>query len=178
MGEVAKRHGVSEATIYIWRKKYGSMETSEVKRLKELETENARRRKLLVDRDLEIEVMKEINAKNGRRTDPLAQAWYAISRGVCQRLACALLEVSRSGLYYTLRMPMKDEPVAQAMQRLSGQYPCLPGLRRNSGWPGSLLAPVASGRATSTSQAQAVKGCRQFAAQTMSTVQQEQRLVL
>lgn len=63
MAEVAKRHGVSEATIYIWRKKYGSMETDEVKRLKGLEAENARLRKLLVDRDLEIEVMKEINAK-------------------------------------------------------------------------------------------------------------------
>lgn len=53
----------------------------------------------------------------------LVQARYAISRGVCQRRACALMEVSRSGLYYTLRMPMKDEPVVQAMQRLSGQYP-------------------------------------------------------
>ncbi|MXS86492.1 transposase, partial [Nitrosomonas sp. HPC101] len=52
--EVAKRHGVSEATIYIWCKKYGSMETDEVKRLKGLEAENARQRKLLVDRDLEI----------------------------------------------------------------------------------------------------------------------------
>ena len=63
VAEVAKCHGVSEATIYIWRKKYGSMETDEVKRLKGLEAENARLRKLLVDRDLEIEVMKEINAK-------------------------------------------------------------------------------------------------------------------
>lgn len=53
----------------------------------------------------------------------LAQARYTISRGVSQRRACALMEVSRSGLYYTLRMPMKDVPVIQAMQRLSGQYP-------------------------------------------------------
>lgn len=122
--EVAKRHGVSEATIYIWCKKYGSMETDEVKRLKGLEAENARQRKLLVDRDLEIDVMKEINAKKmvGAQAR-LVQARYAISRGVCQRRACALMEVSRSGLYYTLRMPMKDAPVAQAMQRLSGQYP-------------------------------------------------------
>lgn len=61
--EVAKRHGVSEATIYAWRKKFGSLETDEVKRLKTLEAENARLRKLLVDRELEIDVMKEINAK-------------------------------------------------------------------------------------------------------------------
>lgn len=60
---MAKRHGVSEATIYVWRKKFGSMETDEVKRLKALEAENARLRKLLVDRELEIDVMKEINSK-------------------------------------------------------------------------------------------------------------------
>jgi len=63
VAEVAKRHGVSEATIYVWRKKFGSMETDEVKRLKVLEAENARLRKLLVDRELEIDVMKEINSK-------------------------------------------------------------------------------------------------------------------
>lgn len=63
IAEVARRHGVSEATIYAWRKKFGDLQTSEVKRLKGLEAENARLRKLLVDRDLEIEVMKEINAK-------------------------------------------------------------------------------------------------------------------
>ena len=53
----------------------------------------------------------------------LAQAKYAISRGVSQRRACTLMDVSRSGLYYTLRMPVKDAPVINAMQRLSGQYP-------------------------------------------------------
>ena len=59
----------------------------------------------------------------------LTQARYAISRGVSQRRACALTDVSRSGLYYTLRMPVKDAPVIEAMQRLSGQYPRL-GSRR------------------------------------------------
>jgi putative transposase len=60
---VAKRHGVSDASIYIWRKKFGQLDANDVKRLKTLEAENARLKKLLVDRDLEIEVMKEINAK-------------------------------------------------------------------------------------------------------------------
>ena len=60
---VAKRHGVSDASVYIWRKKFGQLDASDVKRLKTLEAENARLKKLLVDRDLEIEVMKEINAK-------------------------------------------------------------------------------------------------------------------
>ena len=63
VAEVAKHHGISQPTIYAWRKKFGQLDTDEVKRLKGLEQENARLRKLLVDRDLEIEVMKEINAK-------------------------------------------------------------------------------------------------------------------
>lgn len=53
----------------------------------------------------------------------LEQARYAIYRGVSQRRACTLMDVSRSGLYYMLRMPVKDAPVLEAMQRLSGQYP-------------------------------------------------------
>lgn len=63
VAEVAKRHGVSQPTIYAWRKKFGQLDADEVKRLKGLEQENARLRKLLVDRDLEIEVMREINAR-------------------------------------------------------------------------------------------------------------------
>jgi putative transposase len=61
--EVAKRHGVSEASIYAWRKRFGEMVSSDVKRLKGLEVENTRLKKLVAERDLEIEVMKEISAK-------------------------------------------------------------------------------------------------------------------
>jgi putative transposase len=61
--EVAKRHGVSEQSIYGWRKRYGTMSGDEVKHLKQLEQENARLKKLLAERDLAIEVMKEITAK-------------------------------------------------------------------------------------------------------------------
>ena len=63
VGEVAKRHGVSEPSIYAWRKKFGDLGTDDVKRLKQLEQENSRLKKLVVERDLEIEVMKEIAAK-------------------------------------------------------------------------------------------------------------------
>lgn len=63
IAEVAKRNGVSEASIYLWQKRFGEMQTNDVKRLKELEIENGRLKKLLAERDLAIEVMKEINAK-------------------------------------------------------------------------------------------------------------------
>ena len=61
---VAKRHGVSEQTIYTWRKRFGGFEPNDVRRLRRLETENARLKKLVAERDLEIEVMKEVAAKN------------------------------------------------------------------------------------------------------------------
>ncbi len=61
VNEVAKRHGVSEQSIYGWRKRFGEFNVDDVKRLKAVEAENARLRKLLVERDLEIEVMKEVN---------------------------------------------------------------------------------------------------------------------
>jgi putative transposase len=63
VAEAAKKHQVSDATIYAWRKHFGHMEANDVKRLKTLELENARLKKLLAERDLDIEVLKEINAK-------------------------------------------------------------------------------------------------------------------
>jgi putative transposase len=59
----AKRHAVSEQTIYTWRKRFGTFQADDVRRLRQLEQENARLKKLVAERDLEIEVMKEIAAK-------------------------------------------------------------------------------------------------------------------
>ena len=61
--EVAKRHGVSAQTIYGWRKHFGTLEPADVKRLRQLEQENSRLKKLVAERDLELEVMKEITLK-------------------------------------------------------------------------------------------------------------------
>ena len=59
----AKKHAVSEATVYAWRKRYGDLDVADAKRLRQLEIENGRLKKLIAVRDLEIEIMKEINAK-------------------------------------------------------------------------------------------------------------------
>lgn len=63
VAEVAKKHGVSEQTLYNWRKHFAGMAPADVKRLRQLEQENVRLKKLVAERDLEIEVMKEVNAK-------------------------------------------------------------------------------------------------------------------
>ncbi len=63
VAEVAKKHGISEQSIYTWRKRFGTLEAADLKRLRQLEQENARLKKIVADRDLEIDVMKEIAAK-------------------------------------------------------------------------------------------------------------------
>ena len=63
IASVAKKHGISEQSIYTWRKRFGAFQADDVKRLRQLESENARLKKLVAERDLEIEVMKEIAAK-------------------------------------------------------------------------------------------------------------------
>ena len=61
--EVCRRHGISVPTFYAWRRRYGSMAESEVRRLKELERENVRLKRLLAERDLELDVTRELLQK-------------------------------------------------------------------------------------------------------------------
>jgi len=63
IGEVAKKHGVSDQTIYAWRKRFGKLEAADVKRLRQLEDENLKLKKLVAERDLEIDVLREVAAK-------------------------------------------------------------------------------------------------------------------
>ncbi len=60
---LCRTYGIGQATFYRWRTKYGGMDTPHLTRLKELDRENARLKRLLAERDLEIDVLREINAK-------------------------------------------------------------------------------------------------------------------
>lgn len=68
--ELCRQHGFSEASYYLWRNKFGGMNVSDAKRLKDLEVENARLKKLLAESLLENEVTKEALRKSGKRTIP------------------------------------------------------------------------------------------------------------
>jgi putative transposase len=63
VSEVAKKHGVSDVTIYAWRKRFGELEAVDVKRLRQLEAENGRLKKVLAERVMDIEILKEVAAK-------------------------------------------------------------------------------------------------------------------
>jgi putative transposase len=61
--ELARRHGVSEMSIHRWKAKYGGMNVSEAKRLRELETENGKLKRLLADAMLDNAALKELLSK-------------------------------------------------------------------------------------------------------------------
>ncbi|OJV15226.1 MAG: transposase [Dyadobacter sp. 50-39] len=63
--EICRQHGISEATFYNWKSRYGGMEASDVKRLKDLEEENSRLKKMFADLSLDNQILKEIFAKKG-----------------------------------------------------------------------------------------------------------------
>ena len=64
VSEAARELGVSEATFHRWRNQYGGMSTSEAKRLKELESENARLKRLLAEKEMDIDILKEVSRGN------------------------------------------------------------------------------------------------------------------
>ena len=61
--ELCRKHGVSDATIYNWKSKFGDMTVSDARRLKELETENQRLKQLVADQALDNRILKEIVSK-------------------------------------------------------------------------------------------------------------------
>lgn len=63
IGALCRERGITEVTFYRWRKAYGGMTVSEASRLKELEKENARLKRLLAERDMEVDVLKEFLQK-------------------------------------------------------------------------------------------------------------------
>src|SRR3954463_11973486 len=100
IGSVAKRHGISEQTIYTWRKSFGTFPADDVRRLKQLEAENARLKELVAERDLEIEVMKEIAAKNGERAGSPCCSGVRDGPGPVATAGLHAAGVERSGLHY------------------------------------------------------------------------------
>ena len=62
-GDLARKHGVSEATLYSWKSKYGGMDVSDAKRLKTLEEENTKLKKLLAEQMLDAAALRELLSK-------------------------------------------------------------------------------------------------------------------
>jgi putative transposase len=63
VAEVCRRHGITEQTLYRWKKKYGGMQVSEAKRLKHLEEENRQLKRIVADQALNLQVVKDLLGK-------------------------------------------------------------------------------------------------------------------
>jgi putative transposase len=70
--EIAREHGISEATFYNWKSKYGGMESSDVRKLKDLEEENSRLKKMYAELSLDHSILKDVITKKG---------WGPVNRG-------------------------------------------------------------------------------------------------
>ena len=75
VAELCRKYGVSEATFYRWRSKYGGLEVSEAKWLRSLEVENAKLKRLLADAMLDVSTLKERLKKNSCRSGPGEARW-------------------------------------------------------------------------------------------------------
>ena len=65
VAELCRRHGISDATFCNWRSRYGGLEISELRRLRQLEDENRRLKSIVADQALDIRALKDVLAKNG-----------------------------------------------------------------------------------------------------------------
>ncbi|MEO1200239.1 MAG: IS3 family transposase [Pseudomonadota bacterium] len=93
--ELCRKHGISDATFYKWRSKFGGMEVSEAKRLRTLEDENAKLKKLLAESMMDVSALREMLGKKlltpGSRRN--AVNWAIEDRGYSQRWACGLVGI-------------------------------------------------------------------------------------
>lgn len=65
--ELCRKHGISQNTFYLWKRKYGGMETDDVRRLRELEAENAALKRIVANQALELDATAKLLRKNGFR---------------------------------------------------------------------------------------------------------------
>ncbi|MFT2010948.1 IS3 family transposase [Pontibacter sp. 13R65] len=121
--DICRELNVSRATFYRWKSQYGGMEASEVKRLKELEEENARLKKMFADLSLNHEILKEVITKKGLGPWQQRQLTEEIisDYGLSVARACRLTGLARSQFYYRSRKD--DAEVIAALQELAAAHP-------------------------------------------------------
>ncbi|MCP3413598.1 IS3 family transposase [Bradyrhizobium brasilense] len=109
--DLARKHGVSEATIYNWKAKFGGMEASEAKRLKSLEEENAKLKKLLAEQMLDAAALRELLFKKmvGPAAKRAAVAHLKAVMGLSERRACMIVGADRRMIRYRSRRAADTE---------------------------------------------------------------------
>ena len=127
--DLSRRHGVSDQTIYRWKQKYGGLEVSELRRLKQLEAENARLKKLVADQALDNQrgTRERVQGVAGKKVvTPVARREAVIHLrerfAVSERGACRLVGASRSTVRYR-RRSRDDTALVERLKELAHQRP-------------------------------------------------------
>ena len=120
--DLCRKHGISSATFYKWKAKYGGLDVSDARRLKSLEEENTLLKKLLAEAMLDNAIPKDVAAKKmvtpDAKRDALAHA--CLVHGVSQRRAYEALDVDRSSVRYRSLRP-DDRELREAMKSVAAQ---------------------------------------------------------
>ncbi|MGC3975632.1 MAG: IS3 family transposase [Nitrospira sp.] len=138
--EITRALGISEATYYVWRKKYGQMAIAEIRRLRQLEEENRKLKQLVADLTLDKVILQEVLATKGLKPMRKRILVHAITGqfSIGVRRACGLLRLHRASWYYRhhgrddTAMRMRIRELAQARPRFG--YYRLHVMLRREGW--------------------------------------------
>ncbi|WP_413462954.1 IS3 family transposase [Leptospira noguchii] len=119
--EICRKHGISGNTFYRWRSKYGGMELSELKRMKTLEEENGKLKKLYAEA-LELEAIKMLLGKKVVSREQKQEAIMLIKPKLGERKSCRLLKVSRTGFRNRFKFFDKDKELKERIRELAYKY--------------------------------------------------------
>ncbi|WP_407653952.1 IS3 family transposase [Brevundimonas bullata] len=140
-GELARKHGVSEGTIYAWKAKFGGMSVSDAQRLRALEDENGKLKRLLADAMLDKAALNDLLSKKlvGPAAMRQAVAHVKATFGVSERRACSIIKADRKSVRYrSCRQPdtaLRERLRALAVERRRFGYRRLFVLLRREGEP-------------------------------------------
>ncbi|MCF3108539.1 IS3 family transposase [Niabella sp. CC-SYL272] len=121
--ELCRELGISEATFYNWKSKYGGMEASDVKRMKELEEENARLKRMYANLAMDNEILRDLFSKKGLGPATKRQLSKELvkERKIPVSRACKIISLPRSQYYYA--SVKDDSAVIEALQELAFAHP-------------------------------------------------------
>ncbi|WP_395188736.1 IS3 family transposase [Vibrio diabolicus] len=119
--ELCRKHGISDATFYTWRKKYAGLDVSEARRLKALEDENARLKKLLAETLLDAEALKIALSPKVLTVEDKRKAVKIIQKGtqLSERRACLLVGIQRASLRYQPQANREDDKLQARIKELA-----------------------------------------------------------
>ncbi|WP_411431089.1 IS3 family transposase [Leptospira santarosai] len=120
--EVCRKYGISGNTFYRWHSKYGGMELSELKRMKSLEEENGKLKKLYAEQALELKAIKMLLGKKVVSREQKQEAIMLIKPKLGERKSCRLLKVSRTGFRNRFKFFDKDKDLKERIRELAYKH--------------------------------------------------------